>query len=154
MEGDFQVGEWLVQPQLNLLTRGDEVTRIEPKVMDVLVYLAQHTGDVLPKDRIIQAVWPDTFVTDDVLTHAVSELRKAFADDPHNPAVIQTLPKRGYRLVAPVEIAEEPAPHAAGPKVRRWGILRIAVIFSPCGRGRGRDALDHDCRISDHGTSV
>ncbi len=58
--------------------------------------------DLLPKEKIIRAVWPDTFVTDEVLTNAISELRKAFGDDAKNPTFIQTLPRRGYRLIAPV----------------------------------------------------
>jgi DNA-binding winged helix-turn-helix (wHTH) protein len=70
--------------------------------MEVLVYLAQHPDEVLPKERIIRAVWPDTFVTDEVLTNAISELRKAFGDDAKNPQFIQTLPRRGYRLIVEV----------------------------------------------------
>ena len=103
MEGDFQVGKWLIQPKLNSISGSGKITHVEPKAMQVLVYLAEHTGDVMPKERIIQAVWADTFVTDDVLTRAISELRKAFEDDPHEPRFIQTIPKGGYRLIAPVE---------------------------------------------------
>lgn len=82
--------------------------RLEPKVMDVLVYLARHDGEVLPKKRIIQAVWPDAFVTDDVLTHAVSNLRKAFGEDAQEGDFIETIPKRGYRLAAPAVFEDLP----------------------------------------------
>jgi Tol biopolymer transport system component/DNA-binding winged helix-turn-helix (wHTH) protein len=102
MEPGFRVGDWQVQPDLGTIRRGEEQLQLEPKVMEVLVYLARHPGDVLPKEKIIRAVWPDTFVTDEVLTNAISELRKAFGDDAKNPIVVQTLPRRGYRLVAKV----------------------------------------------------
>lgn len=106
MEGDFRLGEWVVRRQLNTIENGGEVRTIEPKVMEVLAYLAQHAGEVIPKERILQAVWPDTFVSDEVLTYSISELRKAFDDDAKNPRFIQTIPRRGYRLIAPVRVDE------------------------------------------------
>ena len=98
----FRVGDWLVEPDLNLIVRADKTVQIEPKVMDVLAFLASHPGEVCPKDTIIKAVWSDTFVCDDVLAHGISELRKVFGDDARDPSVIATIPKRGYRLIAPV----------------------------------------------------
>ena len=80
------------------------VSRLEPKVMLVLVCLAEHAGQMVPKDQLFQSAWPDTAVTDDVLTRAVSELRRLFEDDPRQPRVIETIAKGGYRLIAPVEI--------------------------------------------------
>ncbi len=106
MKGDFYVGDWLVQDHLNLISRGGESRHLERKSIEVLIYLAQHCQEVSLKERIIQAVWPDTFVTDAVLTHAITELRKAFGDDSKNPRVIQTIPRRGYRLIVPVSEAE------------------------------------------------
>jgi len=73
--------------------------------MDVLVCLVQQAGEPLSKEKLIQAVWPDTFVTDDVLKRAIGELRRVFEDDAREPHIIQTIPKRGYRLVAPVSAA-------------------------------------------------
>ncbi len=102
MQGDFRIGDWLVQPQLNLIVGSGRENMIEPKVMEVLVYLAERPGEVLHKERIIQGVWADTFVTDDVLIHAISQLRKAFRDDAKNPHVIQTIAKKGYCLIATV----------------------------------------------------
>ena len=80
----------------------DESVRLEPKAMQVLVHLAEHAGEVVPKERLISAVWADTFVTDDVLTRAISGLRRVFCDDAKAPQVIQTIPKAGYRLIAPI----------------------------------------------------
>ncbi len=102
MAREFQVGEWLVEPNLNRISSAGVTTPVEPKVVEVLVCLANNPGEVLSKDDIIRAVWPDTHVTDEVLTYSISELRKAFHDDARNPRVIQTIPRRGYRLIAPV----------------------------------------------------
>lgn len=106
MNGDFRVGEFLVEPQLNTITGVGKTARIEPKVMQVLICLAEHAGDVLPKERLIQSVWADTFVTDDVLTRSISELRKVFDDDAKVPRFIQTIPRSGYRLIARVSYDE------------------------------------------------
>jgi DNA-binding winged helix-turn-helix (wHTH) protein/tetratricopeptide (TPR) repeat protein len=102
MDADFHLGSWLVQPRLNTISMQDQSIRLEPKAMQVLVHLAEHAGEVVPKERLISAVWPDTFVTDDVLTRAISGLRRVFCDDPKLPQVIQTIPKAGYRLMAPI----------------------------------------------------
>jgi adenylate cyclase len=111
VNGDFRVGPWLVAPGLNSISREGTTVRLEPKVMEVLVCLAQHPGETLPKETIFHTVWSSTFVTDDVLTHSISELRRAFQDDAREPRIIQTIPKRGYRLVAPVGAANT----VAGP---------------------------------------
>jgi len=102
---DFRVGPWLVQPSLNNISQNGTSNHLEPKVMEVLVCLAEHMGEVVPKEKLLQAVWPDTFVSDDVLKRSVSELRRVFSDDAHASRIIETVPKRGYRLVALVEPA-------------------------------------------------
>jgi tetratricopeptide (TPR) repeat protein/DNA-binding winged helix-turn-helix (wHTH) protein len=107
LTSNFRLGEWLVQPALNDLTRDDRTAHLEPKVMQVLVSLAARPGQVLSKEEILQDVWAGTFVTDEVLTNAVWELRKALGDDARSPRFIQTVPRRGYRLVAPVTVLEE-----------------------------------------------
>jgi len=112
MGREFRVGEWLVQPDLNSITKGNKKVPIEPKVIEVLACLANHPGEVLSKKDIIKAVWPDTFVSDEVLRYSISELRKAFNDDAKNPEVIQTIARRGYRLIA--EVSRESAPESRG----------------------------------------
>ena len=104
----FRIGEWLVEPTLNTLSNPNSTVRLEPKVMQVLVCLAEHPGKVISKDRLLQSVWPATFVTEDVLTRAVSELRHALGDDPRRARFIQTIPKGGYRLVASVTPPSDP----------------------------------------------
>src|ERR1700751_4857459 len=103
MDGDWRVGTWLVEPCLKKGSQNGKKRQLEPKVMEVLVCLAHHPGETLPKEHILQTVWPDTFVSDDVLVRCISEIRRAFEDNAREPRFIQTIPKRGYRLVAPVE---------------------------------------------------
>src|SRR6476661_473360 len=84
--------------------------------MLVLVCLAEHAGQMVSKDRLFHAAWPDTAVGDDVLTRAISELRRLFDDDPKQPRVIETIPKAGYRLIAPVmPLAADAITTPAGP---------------------------------------
>lgn len=105
MSDDFRVGAWLVQPSLNTICHNGAVVRLEPKLMEVLVCLARHPGEAVTKEKLLEEVWQDTFVTEDVLKHSISALRRTFEDDARDPHVIQTIPKRGYRLLAPVEWA-------------------------------------------------
>jgi TolB-like protein/DNA-binding winged helix-turn-helix (wHTH) protein/Tfp pilus assembly protein PilF len=133
VEGDFQVGRWLIQPKLNSISGNGKTVHIEPKVMQVLVCLAEHAGEVVEKERLIHAVWAYTFVTDDVLTRAISELRHVFEDDPHEPRFIQTIPKGGYRLIAPVEVVapvSSPAISTARtPPLQRWVLVLAALTL-------------------------
>ncbi|HET9706318.1 MAG TPA: winged helix-turn-helix domain-containing protein [Vicinamibacterales bacterium] len=119
------VGEWTVEPALNRLTRGTEEVRLEPKVMQVLETLADAAGDVVTRDALVAKVWPDVHVSDDVLHRAIRELRRAFGDDTANPAYVETIRKRGYRLIAPVR-SLEPEPVAA-PAARRGSRKLVAA---------------------------
>ena len=112
VQGDFRINDWLVQPQINSVERGGKTWHLEPKVMQVLVHLALHPNEVLSKDRLLQAVWHDTFVGDDVLVRCISEIRYVFGDDPKSSRIIQTIPKGGYRLIAAVttESSQEAEP--------------------------------------------
>jgi DNA-binding winged helix-turn-helix (wHTH) protein/TolB-like protein len=103
MEGDFRLGEWLICPQLNTAQNGGKTVRLEHKFMQVLLCLTGRPGEVVSKDELIRTVWIDTFVTDDVLTRAVSELRRILKDDAKQPHIIETVSKNGYRLIAPVQ---------------------------------------------------
>src|SRR5688572_5435863 len=74
--------------------------------MQVLQALAETPGEVVTREQLVARVWPDVFVSDDVLHRAIRELRKAFGDDTAKPAYVETIRKRGYRLIAPVGPAE------------------------------------------------
>jgi len=116
LRGDYRIGDWLIHPRINSMERDGETVHLEPKVMQVLIALASEPGEVVTREHLRKAVWPDVFVGEDVLIRAVSELRRAFSDDPREPHTIQTIPKVGYRLVAAVEQpAAEAASDAEGP---------------------------------------
>jgi TolB-like protein/DNA-binding winged helix-turn-helix (wHTH) protein/Tfp pilus assembly protein PilF len=98
----WTVGSWRVDAGTGELRRGVATQRVEPKVAEVLVYLAQRSGQMVSREELLSAVWPGVVVGDDALTQAVIKLRKALGDDARRPAYIETLAKRGYRLIAPV----------------------------------------------------
>jgi len=102
-EGSFTVGDWLVVPSLNRLSRDDESVQIELKLMEVLVHLAGRPGELVSKRDLMDAVWQVEVISDGTLTRAVALLRKALGDNARNPRFIETIPKRGYRFIAPVE---------------------------------------------------
>jgi adenylate cyclase len=99
----YKVADWIVEPAITRITRKGEVIRLEPKVMDVLVYLANRPGQLITREELEESVWKGTIVSYDALTGAIQKLRKAFKDDSRHPRIIETLSKKGYRLVAPVE---------------------------------------------------
>ena len=111
----FRVGDWLVEPTANRLSRGDEVRRVEPKVMEVLVCMAERAGETVSRDAFMEQVWTGTIVTDDVLARCISELRKALGDKARRPEYVETIRKRGYALIAPVEAVPEPGARRRAP---------------------------------------
>ncbi|PYV15481.1 MAG: hypothetical protein DMG07_09650, partial [Acidobacteria bacterium] len=129
MESGFHVGPWLVEPRLNTISLSGRETRVEPKVVEVLVCMARHAGDVVSRERLIEEVWGDTFVSDAALTRCIAELRKVFDDDVREPRVIQTIAKQGYRLIAPVSEArdEAPQPEAVAQRGMRLWLAAAAI---------------------------
>jgi Tol biopolymer transport system component/DNA-binding winged helix-turn-helix (wHTH) protein len=88
--------------------RGDAVIPLEPKAFDVLSYLIEHRDRVVTKDELLDAVWTGTFVTPNVLSRAVAQIRKALGDESQDARFIETVSKRGYRFIAQVSVAEPP----------------------------------------------
>ena len=146
MENDFRVGSWLVQPTLNTISQNGTSTRVEPKVMEVLVCLSRHAGEPVTKEELLETVWRDTFVTDDVLKRSVSELRRVFEDDARESRIIETIPKRGYRLLAAVQPVNGHVQGGAGPQPveippqpsrtpsRGWkiGLSAVTIVIPVC----------------------
>jgi len=122
LPGAVEVDGWTVRPDLNTFTRGEEVVRIEPKVMEVFVRLAQSPGTVISKAELFESVWSGVAVGDDSLARAVSELRRALGDSAREPRIVETIPRRGYRLLPGVvrtvdEVADAGRPAAVKPEV-------------------------------------
>lgn len=112
LDRPFWVADWKVEPSLGRLSRAEMSVKIEPKVMTVLVCLAQSAGDVITREQLETAAWEGMVVGYDSLASTIIKLRKAFEDDSRNPRIIETVPKRGYRLIAPVATEET---NLAGP---------------------------------------
>ena len=127
-----QVGEWVLLPRGNELRRGADRARVEPKVAELLAYLAARPGVVVGREELLSAVWPGVVVGDDALTQAIIKLRKALGDDAHSPRYVETISKRGYRLVAPVSLGPSVLAGAAPAhsRRRRRGMIAAAIVLS------------------------
>jgi TolB-like protein/DNA-binding winged helix-turn-helix (wHTH) protein/Flp pilus assembly protein TadD len=136
----------------HLLWRNGDRVPVAPKAFDVLAYLVEHAGQLVTQDEILEALWAETYVNPEVLRKYILEVRKALGDRPDNPEFIETLPKRGYRFIAPVleegmaetpvatmlpgveeRSAEENAGQAAAPSgeessSRRYRLWRYVVL--------------------------
>ena len=93
MQGDFRIGDRIIVPTLNQILHSGTAVHVEPKVMRVLLHVAARRGEVARREELLQEVWPDTFVTDDVLKRCISDLRRALGDDRRKPRFIETIPE-------------------------------------------------------------
>jgi transcriptional activator of cad operon len=117
-EGVLQIGEWIVNPSLDSISKGTETQKLEPRTMRLLLCLAGSAGEVVSVDRLLNEVWTGVVVGSASVYQAVSQLRKLLGDVDPEPTYIATVPRKGYRLVAPVarlEAPSETAPAAAHP---------------------------------------
>ena len=147
----FRVGDWVVVPARDLLVRGDEQVKIEPRSMDVLRRLAREPGTVVSQAELEADVWAGVIVTSQSVYQAIAQLRRVLGDSPREPQYIETVPRRGYRLFAPVSplepepaaaidapspavLVQDPAPAAidtppAGPHKRaNWRWITLAAL--------------------------
>ena len=99
----FRLGSWLVEPDLNRLSQDEVVVHLEPKTMEVLLYLCQRPGEVFSADQIIAEVWDNRPMGDNPVYKAIAKLRKALGDDSGHTTYIQTVSKKGYRLIADID---------------------------------------------------
>lgn len=97
------IGEWEVDPVDGQIRRGEELRPVRPKAMAVLMCLSASPAHVVSREEIIDQVWARELITDEPLTTCIAELRRALDDSATSPRYIQTVPKRGYRLVAEVQ---------------------------------------------------
>jgi DNA-binding winged helix-turn-helix (wHTH) protein len=112
---EFRIDGWLVQPARNRLVKGATAVRVRPQLIDVLSCLAMQPGRVVTRDQLLSAVWSDRFIAVSGVARCMAELRQVLCDDARQPRIIETIPKRGYRLIAAVEPADAPeAPASAG----------------------------------------
>ncbi len=103
----YEFGSFRVDAQERLLLREGEPVALPPKVAETLVLLLSRAGHIVEKDEILRTVWPGTFVEEASLTQNISLLRKALGESHDEHRYIETIPKRGYRFVAPVRVIDE-----------------------------------------------
>ena len=108
----LQIGDWVVDPDTDTLARGSELAKLEPRAMRLLLLLAQSPGAVISVDRMLTEVWPGVIVGPASVYQAISQLRRALADTDPEPTYIATVPRKGYRLIAPVR----PVPASGTPE--------------------------------------
>jgi len=123
----YVFGEFRLDARQRALFRQQELIALTPKSLETLLFLVERHGQIVDKKELLEAVWPDTFVEEVSLARNVSLLRKALSDHQDGHAFIETIPKRGYRFVAPVEIEDLPSgqteltpisePHAPEPSI-------------------------------------
>jgi DNA-binding winged helix-turn-helix (wHTH) protein len=150
-DGTFRLGPWTVRPRLGQIAGPGGERHLEPKVMGVLTCLAEHAGDVVTRDELVERVWEGRMVSDEVVSRCISQLRTRLGDTPREPEYIRTVPKIGYQLLKavtwdeappaiddPTEPAPVAAPTAAKPPTRveprapprsrlPWGVLVVAI---------------------------
>lgn len=122
----FHIADWTVDPAAHRLQRGGTEVRLEPKVMALLVCLAHRAGELVTREELERLVWDGTVVGYDALTSSINKLRKALGDDSRQPRFIETVSKKGYRLIGPVgAVAPSAGPHAPMPPRRAASRRRL-----------------------------
>jgi DNA-binding winged helix-turn-helix (wHTH) protein/TolB-like protein len=134
----YEFGPFRIDRLERVLLRDGEVVALTPKVFDILLILVENTGHIVEKDKLMNEVWPDSFVEEGNLTQNVSTLRKALADGAESHAYIQTIARRGYRFVGNVrEVVDEGRRPVLEERsnshlvVERVEATSVAVKYSP-----------------------
>lgn len=164
-------GPFRIEPDTRQVLRDGEPLPLGGKPYDTLAALIRHRHRVVGKDELMKLVWPDAVVSDDSLTHSISVIRRALGDDSGQPQYIATIPRRGYRFIAPVEpddvaAGDEPAsgaPVVALPpvtsrhlQVSHWavwaaaavGVAAAIVVMTPGATLSGRTTPDKALRFT------
>lgn len=131
----FYIADWHVDTNVSRIRLGEIERKLETKVMAVLAYLAARPGGLVTREELEQAVWHDTVVGYDALTNCITKLRKALEDSSHQPRYIETVSKKGYRLIAQVSNAannqtlpEEPDARLQPITMKLLGLLIVFAI--------------------------
>src|ERR1700730_8292449 len=98
----LRIGAWCVNPTSGQISRAGEIVRMEARTMRLLLCLAERAGEVVSIDDLLDQVWSGVIVTPDSVYQAVASLRRQLGDDAKQPEYIATVPRLGYRMVAPV----------------------------------------------------
>jgi len=154
-QGSYRFADFTLDLQRATVLKGDLEVKLRPKVYEALGYLIENRGRLVRKEELIQALWPDAFVTDDSLVQCMVELRRALDD--RSQEILKTVPRRGYIFAAPVTLDSDHSPVApeakAGQKQRVTAGYHLPFARTPLvGRERELQAiqrllLDPDIRL-------
>ena len=130
----YSFGDFTLDVDRGTLSRGAEEVKLRPKVFETLRYLVENPDRLVPKDELMKALWPDSFVTDDSLVQCFVELRRALGDQ--GQALLKTVPRRGYIFTVSVTDGARPAgpapaamaPPAARPRRAVHASVLVAVV--------------------------
>jgi DNA-binding winged helix-turn-helix (wHTH) protein len=125
----YEFGPYVIDARSRILLKDGTTVRLTPKAFDTLFVLVQHASQVVEKEQLLREVWPDIFVEEGILSHNIHGLRKALGDDSSEPRYIETIPKRGYRFVAPVKISQAKISRADTGQIGFSGIEGDAVVI-------------------------
>ena len=103
----YRFADFILDPTERRLKRGSDEVYLPPKTFETLLFLVERHGHLVKKSDLLDTLWADSFVTENVLTQRVKELREALGDDAYKPRYIKTVQRLGYRFIADVqEVAE------------------------------------------------
>ena len=131
----FTLGEWEILPLRGVLRCGDQEERPEPRVFGVLIALAQRNGDLVTRDELVDELWDGRPTSDEPINRCMSQLRGHLGDKSRPHEYVETLTRRGYRLLKPVELLHPAESEvAAGPQIQtpssRWKAVSAAIIVA------------------------
>lgn len=147
----LRIGAWRVDPALCEISKDGNTLKLEPREMQLLVYLAAHAGRVVSVEQLLEKVWTGVVVTSGSVYQAVASLRRLLGDDTREPTHIANVPRRGYRLVAPVTAWVDapdgpavrdpqlvppegaPVPRTAGSRAWRTAVILSIVLLAALG---------------------
>ena len=126
----LQIGEWIADPRDDSLVRGAERVKLEPRTMRLLMRLAQTPGEVVSQEELLESVWTGVIVGSASVYQSMSQLRKVLGDTDDPPRYIETVARKGYRLVAAVSTPAKlpqpvrpPEPAVGGREVGEVGLV-------------------------------
>jgi TolB-like protein/DNA-binding winged helix-turn-helix (wHTH) protein/Tfp pilus assembly protein PilF len=123
MSSLYRFGQFTLDSRKRTLSRADSPISLSPKAFDVLLFLAQNPNRLVTKDKLLQAVWGDTFVEEGNLTQYISHLRKALGDNSEDARLIVTIARKGYQFTADVIVAE-------GVKTAKQAAVQVLTVES------------------------
>jgi transcriptional activator of cad operon len=129
----LRVGAWCVNPATGEISRNGETLRLEARAMLLLLCLAEHAGEVVSIDELLNQVWSGVIVSPDSVYQAVASLRRQLGDEPKQPSYIATVPRLGYRMVATVGTDDVKSPTSLARdarEMRHAGLSRGGVAWA------------------------